>query len=65
MDDKSELWDGVQFLRRSTDPGPYSAERKIEILAQMVMNLVDEVEILKRRVGKMWRSDESYRHDKM
>ncbi|HVS34342.1 MAG TPA: hypothetical protein VMS17_02105 [Gemmataceae bacterium] len=67
----SDLWDALRFvLRRGAFAADFSTAEKIELLAQMVANLVDEVEILKKYAWSTsglsreeWQ--ERYRQDRM
>lgn len=43
----SDIWSDLQFLLRQGHRSSLSAEEKLDLLAQMVANLIDEVEILK------------------
>ena len=48
MENNSALWDDLRFLLRSEGwTGEDLADQKVEILARIVANLVDEVEILR------------------
>jgi hypothetical protein len=48
----SDLWHDLRFLIGPWDDKDWSAEEKLDLLARVVANLVDEVEILKQYAAR-------------